>query len=71
MYSRISQPEKKLKAFQRFPIPAGEIKQYRSLPYPSLCFLNEKLQTEIEAGEFEFFVGTNSQEGIPLRFSVN
>lgn len=71
LFCRISQSEKKLKAFQRIHIPTGQTRTVRfTLPYSDLSFLNEKLQSEVEAGEFELFIGTSSQEGINTHFSV-
>ena len=71
LYCRITQSEKKLKAFKRVHIPAGETRRVRfTLSYSDLAFLNEKLQPEVEPGEFELLVGTNSQKGLAVRFWV-
>lgn len=69
LYCRISQPEKRLKAFQRVHIPAGETRTVSfTLPHSELSFLNEKLQPEVEPGEFDLFVGSNCLDGISARF---
>lgn len=69
LYCRITQPEKKLKLFQRVHIPAGETRTLSfTLPYSELAFLNEHLKPEVEPGEFELFVGSNCMEGLSLRF---
>ncbi|UVP75209.1 glycoside hydrolase family 3 C-terminal domain-containing protein [Bacteroides ovatus] len=71
-YCRITQPVKKLKAFKRVHIPAGKTRTVSfTLDNSDLTFLNEKLQPEIDLGEFEVFVGTNSQKGLKQRFTVH
>lgn len=71
LYCRITQSEKKLKAFQKVHIPAGETRKlYFTLSYSELSFLNEKLQSEVEAGEFELFVGADCMKGLNETFSV-
>ena len=72
LYCRITQPEKKLKLFQRVHIPAGETRTLSfTLPYSELAFLNEHLKPEVEPGEFELFVGSNCMEGLSLRFMAD
>lgn len=72
LYCRVTQSEKILKTFKRVHIPAGETKTISfSLPYSNLSFLNEELKPEVESGEFELFVGTDSQKGIAKRFSID
>lgn len=69
LYCRVTQSEKQLKAFQRIHIPAGETRTVSfTLPYSSLSFLNEKLQPEVEVGEFQLLVGPNCMEGVTYRF---
>lgn len=69
LYCRITQSEKRLKAFRRIHVPAGETRTVSfTLPYSALSFLNEKLQPEVEAGEFELLVGPNCMEGQTVRF---
>ena len=64
LYSRISQSKKQMKAFKRVSIPAGATKLVSfTLTESDLAFLNEKLQPEVEAGEFEVLVGTNCMDG--------
>ena len=71
LFCRISQSEKKLKAFRKVSVPAGETKTVHfTLPASDLAFLNEKLEPEVETGEFAVFVGTNSQEGLTDKFRV-
>jgi len=71
LYSRISQSKKQMKAFKRVSIPAGATKVISfSLTESDLAFLNEKLQPEVEPGEFEILVGTNCMDGVTERFNV-
>ncbi|WP_288360121.1 glycoside hydrolase family 3 N-terminal domain-containing protein [uncultured Bacteroides sp.] len=71
LYCRITQSEKQLKAFQRMHVPAGQTKTVSfTLPYSALSFLNERLQPEVEAGEFELLVGPNCMQGATQRFAV-
>ena len=72
LFCRITQSEKKLKAFQRVHIPAGETRTVSfTLPYSAFSFLNERLQLEVESGEFELLVGPDCMRGVVGRFSVN
>lgn len=69
LYCRITQPEKRLKAFQRIHVPAGETRTVSfSLPYVELSFLNERLSPEVETGEFELLVGPHCMDGVTRRF---
>ena len=71
LYCRITQSEKQLKAFQRVHIPAKQTKTVSfTLPYSTLSFLNECLQPEVEAGEFELLVAPNCMKGATQRFWV-
>jgi beta-glucosidase len=71
LYSRISQSKKQMKAFKRVSIPAGTTKRVSfTLTESDLAFLNEKLQPEVESGEFEVLVGTNCMSGVTERFKV-
>lgn len=71
LYCRITQSEKQLKAFQRVRVPAGQTKTVSfTLPYSALSFLNERLQPEVEAGEFELLVGPDCMQGATQRFAV-
>lgn len=71
LYCRITQSEKQLKAFQRMHVPAGQTKTVSfTLPYSTLSFLNERLQPEVEAGEFELLVGPDCMQGVTQRFAV-
>jgi len=72
LYCRISQSKKQMKAFQRIHIPAGMSKTISFTLSPSdLAFLNEKLQPEVESGEFEVLIGSNCLDGVTERFNVN
>lgn len=71
LYCRITQSEKKLKSFRRVHIPAGETRMVDfEIPYAELSFLNEKLQPEVEAGDFELLVGSDCMNGQTQRFSA-
>ena len=68
---RISQSTKQMKAFQRVSIAAGETKTVEFiLKKTDLSFLNEKLQPEVEPGEFEIMIGSNCMNGVTKRFIV-
>lgn len=71
LYSRISLAPKQLKSFKRVYIPAGETRRVDFvLSGSDLSFLNEKLQPEVEPGEFEITVGMNSLEGKTEKFEI-
>lgn len=68
---RITQSEKRLKGFQRIHIPAGETRTVTfTLPYSELSFLNERLEPEVEPGEFEVSIGTNCLDINSLKFNI-
>ena len=71
LYCRITQSEKKLKAFKRVHVPAGETRTVSfELPYSDLSFLNERLDPEVEAGDFEILVGPDCMRGQTTRFTA-
>lgn len=72
IYCRISQPQKKLQGFERVCIPAGTTKRVTlNLSAENMSFLNECFEEEVEAGDFEVFVGKNCQDGLTVKFRVN
>lgn len=72
LYCRITQSEKKLKAFKRVHIPAGQTRKVEfCLPYSDLAFLNEKLEPEVESGDFEIMVGPDCMKGETVQFSAD
>ena len=59
----ITRPVKELKGFERVALDAGESKEVRfDIDAQMLGFYNRKGDWVVEAGEFDVFVGTNSQE---------
>jgi beta-glucosidase len=68
---RISRPIKQLIAFKRVVLKAGEKQTVTFTVTPQdMSFLNEKLQPEIQAGEFKIVAGKNSEEGVVTKFTV-
>lgn len=70
-YCRISQPQKKMQAFERVSIPAGKTQKITfELSSKNMSFLNERFEKEIGDGEFEVFVGKDCMDGIATSFVV-
>lgn len=69
--NRIVRPVKELKAFKRIHLNPGESKQIDFTLSPSdFMFLNEKMEPEVDEGEYEILVGTNSKEGVKAELIV-
>lgn len=63
MYASVTQPVKKLKAFQKVFLKAGEAKDMTfSLSVEDLKFYNSDLKWIYEPGDFKVFVGGNSRD---------
>lgn len=69
--TEVTQPKMQLRAFERVNIPAGTTKQVKFvLTATDLTYLNDKLKPQVDAGQFEIFVGTNSAEGVKETFTL-
>ncbi len=67
----ITRPVKELKGFQKVAITKGEIKTISfELTEEDLKFYNSDLEFVAETGEFEVFVGTNSDTQMKLNFEL-
>ncbi len=67
----IVRPVKELKGFQRIRLNAGESKVVEfTLHASDLAFYGRDLIKKIEAGEFEVWVATNSNEGLKASFII-
>ena len=70
-FGSVARPVKELKRFDRIALKAGETKTVTfSLPVEELAFWNIDMQHVVEAGDFNLWVGPNSQEGIESSFVV-
>lgn len=67
----VTRPVKELKGFQKVAIKKGETKNISfELTEEDLKFYNSNLDFVAEAGEFEVFVGTNSDTQMKLKFEL-
>ena len=70
-FGSVARPVKELKRFDRIALKAGETKTVTfTLPVEELAFWNIDMQHVVEAGDFNLWVGPNSQEGIESSFVV-
>ena len=70
-FGSVARPVKELKRFDRIALKAGETKTVTfTLPIEELAFWNIDMQHVVEAGDFNLWVGPNSQEGIESSFVV-
>ncbi|MCC8173622.1 MAG: beta-glucosidase BglX [Odoribacter sp.] len=68
----IARPVKELKGFQRVFIKAGETKTVEfTLDASELGFYGRDLTYRTEPGDFNLWIGTNSDEGLKGQFSIN
>lgn len=69
--NRIVRRVKELKQFKRIHLEPGESKRVAfTLKASDFEFLNEKLEREIDKGEYEVMVGQNSENGIKAKLIV-
>lgn len=69
LVASITRPLKDLKGFQKIKIAKGETKKVTfTLTKTGLAFYNSNLEFKTENGEFEVFVGTNSQDCLSTKF---
>ena len=63
VYATVAQPVKKLKAFQKLMLKAGEARDVTfNLTVEDLKFYNNDLKYVYEPGDFKVMVGTNSRD---------
>jgi beta-glucosidase len=68
----VTRPVKELKRFDRIPLKAGEKKHITfTLPIAELAFYNIDMKKMVEPGDFNLWIGPNSQEGLKASFTVN
>ncbi|HVI44920.1 MAG TPA: beta-glucosidase BglX [Chitinophaga sp.] len=71
VYASVAQPVKKLKAFQKIMLKAGETKEVTfQLTTEDLKFYNADLQYIYEPGEFKVMVGSNSRDVQEATFTL-
>lgn len=67
----VTRPVKELKAFKRITLKAGESQTVKfSVPVSELAFWNINMKYVVEPGDFELWIGTNSDTGLSIDFSV-
>ncbi|WP_430973133.1 beta-glucosidase BglX [Sunxiuqinia rutila] len=70
-FGSVTRPVKQLKGYQKVTLKPGETRKVTiNLKAKDLEFFNGK-DYVVEAGDFDVWVGTNSQEGLHAEFSVN
>lgn len=70
-FGSVTRPVKELKDFARVFLKSGETKTVVfSLPIEKLAFFNLDMNYGVEAGDFNLWVGPNSQEGLKTSFVV-
>jgi len=70
-FGSVTRPVKELKHFERIPLKAGEKKTVTfALPIRDLAFYNIDMKKIVEPGDFNLWVGPNSQEGLHTSFVV-
>jgi beta-glucosidase len=71
LYASVTQPVKKLKAFQKIMLKAGETRTITfNLSVEDLKFFNSELKYVYEPGDFVVMVGGNSREVKEAKFSL-
>ncbi|RKP48884.1 beta-glucosidase BglX [Cohnella endophytica] len=67
----VTQPLKKLVAFRKIRLNAGETQTvFFRIPSSSLAIIDAEMKVTVEPGTFTLWVGPNSSEGESVRFSV-
>lgn len=70
-FGSVTRPVKELKDFTRVLLKAGETKTVTfTLPMDKLAYYNIDMNYVVEAGDFNLWVGPNSQEGLKTAFAV-
>jgi beta-glucosidase len=71
MIGSVTRPVKELKRFARISLKPNEVRQVTfELPISELAFYNLNMVKKVEPGEFQLWVGTNSDSGSSLNFKV-
>jgi beta-glucosidase len=71
IYASVAQPVKKLKAFQKIMLKAGESRDISfTLSAEDLKFYNNNLKWVYEPGDFEVMVGGNSRDVQTAKFTL-
>lgn len=71
LYGSIARPVKELKGYEKIYLEAGESKVVRfELGTDDLAFFTADKVWKAEAGDFNLWVGTNSQEGLKSEFKL-
>ncbi len=69
--SSVTRPVKELKGFQRITLRPGERQHLKfTLSSEQLGFYNREMKFVVEPGDFKFFVGTSSEDGLESGFTV-
>ncbi len=69
--SSVTRPVKELKGFQRITLRPGERQRLEfTLSPEQLGFYNREMRFVVEPGDFKFFVGTSSEDGLESGFTV-
>ena len=67
----VTRPVKELKAFKRVTLKAGASEEVKfSVPVSELAFWNLDMKHTVEPGDFKLWVGTNSDTGLSIDFSI-
>lgn len=70
-FGSVTRPVKELKDFTRIYLKAGETKTVTfTLPIEKLAYYDLEMNYRVEPGEFNLWVGPNSQEGLKTAFVV-
>lgn len=70
-FGSVTRPVKELKRFMRIPLKAGEKKTVTfKLPVEELAFYNIDMKKVVEPGDFNLWVGPDSQRGLMTSFVV-
>lgn len=67
----LTRPVKELKGFQRISLKPGESKEIVfEIPVTDLAYWNADMKHEVENGDFQLWINTDSQSGDPVHFTV-
>ncbi|MGL5785486.1 MAG: beta-glucosidase BglX [Bacteroidales bacterium] len=67
----LTRPIRELKGFQRISLKPGETKDIVfNIPVTDLAYWNADMKHEVEDGEFQLWISTDSQSGNPVHFTV-
>ena len=67
----ITRPVRELKGIQHVELKSGETKTIQFTIHPDdLKFVNNALQTVVEVGQFNIWIGANSSEGLQVSFEL-